>query len=162
MITTDEHIRGWALAPARLSAEHQRSLRSLLTEAHAASGEEALSVPLHVGSRNIALAKLGAEVPHVLLTAVLTSIGISKTISVHIYTVLPVDSEKIASVALGERVGGIVEVATHKFRYGTHPNEWVRVLSRHCRHALGVLALLRAEPLSQVFSSTDVSKVVDT
>jgi len=165
MTTTDEHVRGWALAPTRLPEEHKRSLRGLHTAAHAVAVDGVLSVSviLHVDredARKRALAMLGADVPHVLVQ-VSTGAGAS-VINANVYAMLPVDPAKIASTPLGERLGGVTQVATHKFRRGTHRNEWVRILSRHCRHALGVLALLRAEPLSQVFSSTDVSKVVDT
>lgn len=152
MTTTDEHTRGWALAPARLVREDVKTLRKLYAEAHSIRPattpwitEEIAAARLHVDredERKLALAKLGREAPHVKILAH----AAENTITVEV-TVYPC----IVPGALA------THVATHKFRRGTHPKEWTRILGRHCRHAFGVLAHLRIRTLAEVFATDEKS-----
>lgn len=145
MTSTEEHVRGWALAPARLPREDVRTLRRLYTEAHAAPVDGPLSIAvLHVDredQRKLALSKLGVDAPQVRLQAAAKENNIVVSV--------------IAAVSRDEWTS----VANHKFRRSTPVNEWTRILGRHCRHALGVLAHLRTRTLAQVFFPSGVSKV---
>jgi hypothetical protein len=104
---------------------------------------------LHVDredTRKLALAKLGATAPHVLVTA---QPGLN-FITVIVYA--DVGAHDPQSVrALANRPTA-TQVATHRFRRATPMHEWTRILGRHCRHAFGVVAHLRAATLTQVFS----------
>jgi hypothetical protein len=144
MTTTDEHTRGWALAPARLAREDVKTLRKLYTEAHSILPpwltDSTATARLHVDredERKLALAKLGREAPHVRVLVLITENTITADVT-----------------AVVDHPTG-THVATHKFRRGTHPKEWTRILGRHCRHALGVLAHLRIRTLAEVFSSVE-------
>jgi hypothetical protein len=142
-------MRGLALAPARLAREDVRTLRKLYAAAHPtvlarrigshdASEVEAV---LHVDredERKLALAKLGRDAPRVLLRATTTE----NSITVQVF----------ASGYRANEPNVVTTVATHKFRRSTPVNEWTRILGRHCRHALGVLAHLRIRTLAEIFS----------
>lgn len=148
--TQAERERGWALAPARLPRADVAKLRRLYHAAHAASPQPhwlpnpIVDTVLHAVDRDdplrLALAKLGASAAGVLVTAQAgDSAGNSITVNV--------------SVFMGENVGDRrVEVAIHRFRRTTPISEWTRILGRHCRHALGVLAHLRVPTLATIFS----------
>jgi len=145
MTSTEEHARGWALAPARLPREDVATLRKLYAAAHVALMLAERTVVLHVDredGRKLALAKLGRPAPHVLVRATVSE----NAIDVGVYAVK------------GDG-GDPVQVAHHKFRRVTPVNEWTRILGRHCRHALGVLAYLRVPTLAEVFAREGASKV---
>ena len=154
MTTAEEHTRGWALAPARLAREDVVTLRKLYTATHAVRSANInatfINAVLHVDredDRKLALAKLGRPAPHVLVRATVSE----NAIDVGVYAV-KVDGDGDPSAS--------AQVAHHKFRRTTPVNEWTRILGRHCRHAFGVLAHLRAPTLAQVFARDDgVSKV---
>ena len=144
MTSTEEHTRGWALAPARLPREDVATLRKLYAAAHVALMLAERTAVLHVdreNGRKLALAKLGRPAPHVLVRATVSE----NAIDVGVYAVK------------GDG-GDPVQVAHHKFRRRTPVSEWTRILGRHCRHALGVLAHLRIPTLAQVFFPSGVSK----
>lgn len=150
--TREERERGWVLAPARLPRADVAKLRRLYHAAHAASPQPhwlpspTVDTVLHAIDRDdplrLALAKLGASTAGVLVTAQAgDSAGNSIAVNV--------------SVFIGDNVGDRrVEVAIHRFRRTTPVSEWTRILGRHCRHALGVLAHLRVPTLATIFSGT--------
>lgn len=146
--TTDEHLQGWARAPARLAREDVRTLRKLYSAAHAAQfapSETTVMAVLHVDredERKLALAKLGRTAPHVLLRATAET----NTITVQVF----------ASGYRAHEPNVTTSVASHKFRRSTPMNEWTRILGRHCRHAHGVLAHLRTKTLAEVFATRSV------
>jgi hypothetical protein len=143
---------GWRLAPARLPREDLATLRKLYVAAHTAYkppdwiAAPVVTATLHADredTRKLALAKLGAAAPHVLVSA---QAGLS-VITVTIYA----DVNKHNPRDPGSPTNA-VKVAAHRFRRTTPVGEWTRILGRHCRHAFGVLAHLRAATLTQVFS----------
>lgn len=150
--TQAERERGWVLAPARLPRADVAKLRRLYHTAHAASPQPhwlpspTVDVVLHGIDRDedplrLALAKLGASTAGVLVTAQAgDSAGNSISVKVCVF--------------LGDVGDRRVEVATHRFRRTTPISEWTRILGRHCRHALGVLAHLRTPTLATIFSGT--------
>ena len=143
----DTHIRGWALAPARLAREDVVKLRRLFAAAHAAPLNTDATIALHIDredTRKLALAKLGARAPHVLVSAFATENMLTVTLqAVHYANTNPDDSPALF-------------VASHKFRRSTPVKEWTRILGRHCRHAIGVLKHARTPTLASIFG---VSKV---
>lgn len=140
--------RGWELAPARLPREDVASLRRLYHDAHRVvppawlGSQPIVTVALHVDredQRKLALAKLGAQAPQVRVQASAQENAIT------------------VSIVAAASSDDWTEVASHKFRRSTNITEWTRILGRHCRHALGVLAHMRAPTLAQVFGVSKVS-----
>lgn len=150
---------GWTLAPARLAREDVATLRKLFVTAHAVFkppswiGAPVVTAVLHVdreNTRKLALAKLGATAPHVFVSA---QAG-TNIITVTIYADVGAhDPQSIRALANSPTA---TMVARHRFRRTTPVSEWTRILGRHCRHALGVLAHLRAATLAEVFGTSKV------
>lgn len=138
MTAYEEHTMGWGLAPSRLAREDVAAIRRLYREAHTVVVQNWLSqsrvrIRLHADrddDRKLALAKLGAEAPHVLVLVAVHENDFE--VSVH------------AAFTSSETRHESRHVALHKFQRRASVKEWTRILSRHCRHAFGVLKLMRS------------------
>jgi hypothetical protein len=114
-----------------------RALRRLYTQARAATNTATVATVLHLDRgdpRKLAAAMLGAESPQVLVLCN----AYEHMIDVNVFASVPGRPN--------------THIARTKFRRDTRVNRWARVLGRHCRHALGVLAYIRGnKTLADVF-----------